>query len=126
MIKIVQGQGNDVRVTLSELTTISDTTFLWVFNHPQQKTDVAVIIADTATAAQRRRYNKFEITEGTTVTLTFPGQWFYKVYAQTSPTNTDPDLADELVEEGIVDVIAPDPTTYSGNAPDNDNFVYKI
>lgn len=126
MIKIQQGELNDVRVTLSELTTIADPTWLWVFIHPQQKTDVAVILTDIATAAQKRRYNRFEITEGTTVTLEFPGQWFYKVYAQASTTNLDPDLADELVEQGIVEVIAPDPTNYTGNAPDEDNFVYKL
>ena len=49
------------------------------------------------------RYNKFEVTEGTTVTLD-AGEYLYKIYAQSSPTNLNPDLANEVVEEGIVKV----------------------
>jgi hypothetical protein len=32
------------------------------------------------------------------------GEYIYKIYAQTSPSNVDPTLANELVEEGIVKV----------------------
>jgi hypothetical protein len=49
------------------------------------------------------RYNKFSVTEGTTVTLD-AGEYLYKIYAQSSPTNLNPDLANEVVEEGIVKV----------------------
>jgi hypothetical protein len=49
------------------------------------------------------RYNEFELTEGTTVTLD-AGEYIYKIYAQASPSNVDPTLANELVEEGIVKV----------------------
>lgn len=87
---------------------------------------IAVILADVATAAEQRRYNKFEFTEGTDATLEWKGQWVYKVYAQSDPSNTDPDLADELVEQGIALVKEDDITNYTGNAPDEDNFVYKI
>jgi hypothetical protein len=39
------------------------------------------------------------------------GQWTYIIYAQTSAVNTDPSLADEIVETGRVLVV--DPTASS-------------
>jgi hypothetical protein len=59
------------------------------------------ILSDTS--SYPTRYNEFELTEGTTVTLD-AGEYIYKIYAQTSPSNVDPTLANELVEEGIVKV----------------------
>ena len=60
---------------------------------------VNVILTDIST--QTERYNKFAIVEGTTFTL-LNGEYAYKVYAQTSSVNTNPDLANELVEQGIL------------------------
>jgi hypothetical protein len=49
------------------------------------------------------RYNKFSVTEGTTFSVD-SGEFLYRVYAQTSPSNLDPNLSDELVEQGILKV----------------------
>ncbi len=49
----------------------------------------------------KERYNQFAVIEGTTFTL-LNGEYEYKVYAQTSAVNTNPDLANELVETGIL------------------------
>lgn len=57
----------------------------------------------TDTSSYVERYNAFQLTEGTTVTLD-AGEYLYKIYAQTSPTNLNPNLANEVVEEGIVKV----------------------
>lgn len=62
------------------------------------------LVTDTSCATSR--FNLFTITEGTTVSLDDTGQWDYTIYAQTSAVNTDPDLADELVEIGMVKVIS--------------------
>jgi hypothetical protein len=50
------------------------------------------------------RYNKFAVTEGSTFTLDC-GEYNYFVYAQTSSVNTNPLLANELVEEGLLKVL---------------------
>jgi hypothetical protein len=50
------------------------------------------------------RYNKFSVTEGTTFSVD-SGEFLYRVYAQTSPSNLDPNLADELVEQGLLKVL---------------------
>ncbi len=60
---------------------------------------VNVILADIS--AFKERYNQFAVVEGTTFTL-LNGEYEYKVYAQTSAVNTNPDLANELVETGIL------------------------
>lgn len=57
----------------------------------------------TDISAYIERYNEFEITEGTTVTLD-AGEYLYEIYAQSSPSNLDPALANQLVEQGIVKV----------------------
>jgi hypothetical protein len=56
------------------------------------------------------RYNKFAVTEGTTFDLDC-GEYNYFVYAQTSATNTNPLLTDELVEQGLLKLLLGDIVT---------------
>jgi hypothetical protein len=59
-----------------------------------------------------------------------PGQYYYKVYEQVSSSNLNPNLASDIVNEGMLTVVgtnANNPTTYSGDTdvfimynPDND------
>ena len=86
---------------MTEKTTIANPTYLFSLTHRLTNVAYNFILADTSSYATR--YNKFDITEGTTVTLD-AGEYEYEIYAQTSPTNLDPTLANELVEEGIVKV----------------------
>ena len=74
-----------------------------MFSLTHRLTNTAYNFILTDTSAYVERYNKFAITEGTTVTLD-AGEYQYEIYAQTSPSNLDPALADELVEQGIVKV----------------------
>ena len=89
-------------LTLTEKVTISNPYFLFVFTNRTTSVETAIILTDVSTHIER--YNQFDVTEGTTFTLD-AGEYQYQVYAQTSSTNTDPSLANELVESGVLKVV---------------------
>jgi hypothetical protein len=101
MLQINKAESKSWYLTLSEKTTIANPTYLFSLTHRLSNQEYNFILTDTS--AYVERYNKFPITEGTTVTLD-AGEYEYKIYAQTSPTNLNPALAIELVEQGIVKV----------------------
>ena len=99
MISIVKGETKSWYLTLSEKVTIANPYFLFSLIHSQTETTTNIILTDVSTFPER--YNKFIVIEGTTFTL-YTGQYKYIVYAQTSSTNTNPNLANEEVESGIL------------------------
>jgi hypothetical protein len=101
MLQINKAESKSWYLTLSEKTTIANPKYLFSLTHRLTNTAYNFILTDTS--AYVERYNEFAITEGTTVTLD-AGEYQYEIYAQTSPSNLDPALADELVEQGIVKV----------------------
>jgi len=101
MLQINKAETKTWYLTLTEKTTVSNPTYLFSLTHRLTNVAYNFILNDTSSYVER--YNAFELTEGTTVTLD-AGEYIYKIYAQTSPTNVNPDLADELVEEGMVKV----------------------
>ena len=101
MLQVNKDETKNWYLTLTEKTTIANPTYLFSLTHRLTNVAYNFILADTS--SYTTRYNKFDITEGTTVTLD-AGEYEYEIYAQTSPTNLDPTLANELVEEGIVKV----------------------
>ena len=101
MLQINKAETKTWYLTLTEKTTVSNPTYLFSLTH--RLTNVAYNFILTDTSSYVERYNAFELTEGSTVTLD-AGEYIYKIYAQTSPTNVNPDLANELVEEGMVKV----------------------
>jgi len=52
------------------------------------------------------------------------GFYHYKVYAQTSPTNLDPDLANEVVELGKMKIADVTATSYTYEYNGNEAVVY--
>ena len=101
MLQINKAETKSWYLTLSEKTTIANPTYLFSLTHRLSNNAYNFILSDTS--SYPTRYNEFQLTEGTTVTLD-AGEYIYKIYAQTSPSNVDPNLANELVEEGIVKV----------------------
>jgi len=101
MLQINKAETKTWYLTLTEKTTVSNPTYLFSLTHRLTNVAYNFILNDTSSYVER--YNAFELTEGTTVTLD-AGEYIYKIYAQTSPTNVNPDLANELVEEGMVKV----------------------
>jgi len=99
MLQITKQESKNWYLTLTEKVTISTPKFLFSMTHLLTDQVVNVILTDISTHTER--YNKFAVTEGVTFTL-LNGEYEYKVYAQTSATNLDPTLANELVEIGIL------------------------
>lgn len=98
MLLITKGESKNWILTLTEKVTIANPTFLFSFKNRVTELESNVIITDIS--AYKERYNKFVVTEGSTFDLDC-GEYNYYVYAQTSTTNTNPLLANELVEEGL-------------------------
>jgi len=101
MLQIDKGETKNWYLTLTEKVTISPVYFLFSFTHRLTNTTTNVILTDISSYPDR--YNKFSVSEGSTFTI-YSGEYLYRAYAQTSPTNTDPDLANELVEQGMLKV----------------------
>ena len=112
MLQINKAETKDWILTLTEKVTISPAYFLFSFTHRLTNTITNKILTDSSSYTER--YNKFSVTEGTTFTLD-AGEYLYKVYAQTSPSNTDRALANELVEEGRlkVNIVYSNPEEYT-------------
>ena len=108
MIKINKGVENTFDLTLSEKATLTDPFFLFVFKNDLTKEETKKVIGDSSSYIYR--YNRFIITEGTDITFAPTGDWHYKVYEQTSSTNTDVSQSTGLVEQGKVNVFGTDTT----------------
>lgn len=100
MLLITQGETKFWYLTLTEKVTISNPYFLFSVTHRQTMRVYNFILTDVSTF--KDRYNKFSINESNY--NFYEGEYMYEVYAQTSSTNLDPSLANELVEEGILKV----------------------
>ena len=110
MLTITKGETKFWYLTLTEKTTISDPTYLFSITHRLTNTQYDFILNDSSEYTER--YNKFQIVEGTDFDG-FTGEYMYKVYSQASDSNTDPELADELVEQGILKLnTTPSPEIY--------------
>jgi hypothetical protein len=101
MLQINKAESKNWYLTLTEKTTISNPYYLFSFKHRLTAVEYNFLLTDIS--SYKERYNEFAITEGATVTLD-AGEYLYRIYAQTSSVNTNPELANELVEEGLVKV----------------------
>ena len=101
MLVIEKAESKNWYLTLTEKVTIANPYFLFAFTHRLTNEVTTVILSDIST--HKERYNEFAVVEGSTFTLD-AGEFEYQVYAQTSPSNLSPSLANELVESGILKV----------------------
>lgn len=100
MLLITKGETKFWYLTLTEKVTISNPYFLFYVTHRQTNKTYAFILTDVSTFPER--YNKFSIDE--TDYDFYEGEYMYEVYAQTSSTNLNPTLANELVEQGLLKI----------------------
>lgn len=101
MLTIIKGETKYWFLTLTEKTTIANPTYLFSITHRLTNTTTNFIVADVSN--YKERYNKFSVSEGTTFDVD-TGEFLYRVFAQISTTNLNPNLANELVEQGILKV----------------------
>ena len=104
MLTITKQDSTYWYVTATENVTISNPYFLFSIKSRLTDTTKNFILTDVSTHIER--YNKFLFDEGIDDAKTLEiGEHEYKIYAQISSTNLNPNNADELVESGILKVI---------------------
>lgn len=100
MLELHTGQsGEKIVVTLTELQTLSNPYYLFVFEHITTKNIVA-FVAGADESLFPYRYNQFDVNTAILFDNQPPGQWNYTAYEQVSPTNIDPTLATGILEYG--------------------------
>lgn len=88
-------------LTLTELVSINEPYYLFVFTHVLTK-DVVKFIKGQADDESLfpLRYNQFTIDPSVIFLNKQPGEWHYKVYEQASNSNLDPSLSAAILEYG--------------------------
>jgi len=123
MIYLTTGQNNIVWATCSRNKTLANPNYLWSMTHKLTNKSwkflpFRLIPSTTYTTpydlfAINIDYNTPEIytgatSTGSTVNIHFtPGQYYIKIYEQTSSTNLNPNLASDVVWESTATVIDP-------------------
>lgn len=102
MIELNTGQsGEKIIVTLTELQTLDEPYYLFIFSHVVTKEVVKFIKGQIDDESDYpSRYNQFDINTGVVFNDKPAGEWHYQVYDQASSTNLNPALATTLLENG--------------------------
>src|SRR3989304_9771355 len=97
MIFLNKSATTNVILTLSELTTLTGSTY-YLFNFISDDNQSSMFFTAPDISSNTERYNEFSITEGPAVTqnltagtihLETPGYYQYKIYQMTGQTNID-------------------------------------
>ncbi len=119
VLVINKNTNNTWILTLNELKTLSNPTYLFRCISDYNKIEKVFIASDLSSYTER--YNQFLITETTneiltsgTVNFNPTGFWSYEVYEQTSTSNLNYQLATNTqpIEKGRIKVIGTDSTIY--------------
>ncbi len=92
MLEIVRSStSQNIILTLTELVTINNPYYLFVFTNLLTKTEIKFIKSYASDLSSfKYRYNKFEIDPSVLFASVDRGLYNYVVYEQASDTNTDP------------------------------------
>lgn len=100
MLELHSGQtGEKIIVTLTELQTLSNPYYLFVFEHITTK-NIVSFVAGTDESGFTYRFNQFDVNTAVLFLDQPPGQWNYTAYEQVSPTNTDVANTTSILEYG--------------------------
>lgn len=100
MILINQAATSVIDITLTELVTITNPFYLFVFTNKQTSEVSKCLLTDSSSYTER--YNRFNFTEPTDLTL-IAGDYVYKVYEKSVANTVIPDEI-YLLETGIMRV----------------------
>jgi hypothetical protein len=102
MLVLTQGQSAEkIIVTLTELQTLPEPYYLFLFVHVLTKNEVTLIRSlDDDESVYPERYNQFEVNTATEFLNQPRGEWHYWVYEQSGSSNTDPENTTGLLENG--------------------------
>ena len=103
MLVIDTSQLSTLYVTATEKVTQNPPYYFLLSLNNREERDITYNVLVTDLSSFPTRYNQFAIAAATS------GQWEkgeykYTIYAQSSSSNTDPSLANEVVETGILKV----------------------
>lgn len=101
MVIITRDATSTIDVTLTELVTITNPYYLFVFTNKQTNKVSKCLLTDISVYPER--YNRFSFTEPTDLTL-IPGDYIYQVYEKSVANTTIPDEV-YLLETGIARVV---------------------
>lgn len=145
MIYAYQNQLNTLHVVCSRNKTLANPTYLWSVSHKLTLQSWKFIpYRELPSVDYEPGYDQFCVTINDSIPQSFtgnttcpscnvhliPGEYYIKIYQQTSATNLNPNLADGVVYETLMNVVGVNqniPTSYSGTSdtyilynPDND------
>jgi hypothetical protein len=130
MLIIRKNQVNNLIATVSMNKTLANPYYLFSFQHVTSKERVTFL---PEIISSNNRYDKFRFIEGQTnlsnippvVQFPYLGQYYYSIYEQLSPTNTDIALTFNKLESGranvIVDNAQPDLCFFEPYISSNEN-----
>ncbi len=99
MIYINKDEVNNIVLTLSEVSTLTNPYYLFVFQNEMNPESTPILFTTTDISAYPERYNQFLLDEPVDVEL-IKGQYSYFVYESLIPPTSIEDTTGDVIEEG--------------------------
>ncbi len=99
MIYINKDEVNNIVLTLSEVSTLTNPYYLFVFQNEMNPESDPILFTTADISAYPERFNQFELDEPVDVDL-IKGQYSYFVYESLIPPVTIEDTTGDVIEEG--------------------------
>lgn len=99
MIYINKDEVNNIVLTLSEVSTLTNPYYLFVFQNEMNPESTPILFTAPDISAYPERFNQFELDEPVDVELN-KGQYSYSVYESVIPPVTIEDTTGDIIEEG--------------------------
>ena len=99
MIYINKDELNSIVLTLTEVSTLTNPYYLFVFQNEMNPESDPILFTTADISAYPERFNQFELDEPVDVEL-MKGQYSYFVYESLIPPVTIEDTTGDVIEEG--------------------------
>lgn len=99
MIYISKGEVNSIVLTLTEVSTLSNPYYLFVFENEMNTISQPILFTTADISTWKERFNLFLLDEPVDVVLV-KGQYKYEVYESTIPPTDISDTTGVVIEEG--------------------------
>jgi hypothetical protein len=99
VIYINKDELNSIVLTLTEVSTLSNPYYLFVFQNEMNPESTPILFTTPDISAYPERFNQFELDEPVDVDL-MKGQYSYSVYESLIPPITIQDTTGDVIEEG--------------------------
>ena len=106
MIYIKKDEVNQIILTLTEVSTLPNPYYLFVFQNEMDKLSTPITFFTADVSAYPERFNQFELDEPVDLTL-IKGQYTYSIYESTITPPTIANSTGLVIEEGRMVVNGP-------------------